>query len=156
MMSHKCGEESFQVRVLHGVRGFEHVVKYNVRRGLVSMDIWLEETRTFGGHQTVKIVGVKRLPMLTSTMQTVINANTAKKELDIIVKEAVKEGWTVVQSWSKMDRKVVIMVDYEVDLPSCIVFNDDDSGFHKSVKMEVPELNKFPCDEGFLKFLMDL
>jgi hypothetical protein len=83
-------------------------------------------------------------------------ADSAKEELDIFVKDAVKDGWTVVQTWIRIDRKVYFMVDRKVELVSCIVYHDDDLGFLKSVKMELHELDRFPCYEGFMKFLMDL
>ena len=126
---------------------------------MVSQDVWLEEIRTFGGQQTVRIVGVKTVPvvgLLSSFFApTTYKADSAKEELDIFVKDAVKDGWTVVQTWSRIDRKVYFMVDRKVELVSCIVYHDDDLGFLKSVKMELHELDRFPCDEGFMKFLMD-
>ena len=152
---HKCEEDDFHVRVLHGAPGYNHVVKNKVNRGLVSQDIWMDEIRTFVGRQTVRIVGVKRVPIVPTTYCT-YNADCVKEKLSILVKEAEKEGWTVVQTWSKMDRKLFVMVDTQMDLTSCIVFQDEDLGFSRSVKMEMRELDVFPCNEGFLKFLMDL
>ena len=126
---------------------------------MVSQDVWLEEIRTFGGQQTVRIVGVKTVPVVgllsSSFPPTTYKADSAKEELDIFVKDAVKDGWTGVQTWSRIDRKVYFMVDREVELVSCIVYHDDDLGFLKSVKMELHEIDRFPCDEGFMKFLMD-
>ena len=158
-LDHSCDEDDFRVRVLHGGLGYDHQVKYKVGLGLVSRDVWLEEIRTFGGDQTVGIVGVKRVPTkLFSPISTptTFRADSSKEQLDIFIKEEAKNGWTVVQIWSRIDRKVCFMVDTKVDLLSCIVYHDDDSGFHKSIMMELHELDKFPCDEGFMKFLMDL
>jgi hypothetical protein len=159
-VDHSCDEDDFHLRVLHDGRGYDHLVKYRVSRGMVSQDVWLEEIRTFGGQQTVRIVGVKTVPvvgLLSSTFApTTYKADSAKEELDIFVNDAVKGGRTVVQTWSRIDRKVYFMVDRKVALVSCIVYHDDDLGFLKSVKMELHELDRFPCDEGFMKFLMDL
>ena len=152
---HECQEDDFHVRVLNGPPGYDHVVKNKVNKGLVSRDIWMDEIRTCGRQQTVRIVGVKRVPIVPTTYCT-YNADSVKEELSILVKEAEKEGWTVVQTWSKMDRKLFVMIDSNVNLTSCIVFQDEHFGFHRSVKMELKELDKFPCDEGFLKFLLDL
>ena len=156
---HSCDEDDFRERVKHGGLGYDHQVKYNASPGLVSQDVWLEEIRTFGGPQTVKIVGVKRVP--TRPSSSIFNpmadrADSAKEKLDIFIKEEVKNGWTGAKTWSKIDRKVCFMVDTKVELVSCIVYHDDASGFHKSIRMELHELDKFPCDEGFMKFLMDL
>ena len=158
-LDHSCDEDDFRVRVLHGGLGYNHQVKYKASLGMVSQDVWLKEIRTFGGDQTVRIVGVKRVPtgpFSPLSIATTYSADSANEKLEIFVKEEAKNGWTVVQTWSRIDRKVYFMVDTKVDLVSCIVYHDDDSGFHKSIMVELHELDKFPCDEGFMKFLMDL
>ena len=86
-MDHSCDEDDFNLRVLHDGRGYDHLVKNRVSRGIVSQDVWLEEIRTFGGQQTVMIVGVKTVPvvgLLSSTFAPTTNkADSAKEELDI-------------------------------------------------------------------------
>ena len=71
------------------------------------------------------------------------------------MEEEVRQGWTVVQTWSRIDRKVYFMVDRKVELVSCIVFHDDDLGLLKSVSMEMEEIERFPCGQGFIKFIKD-
>ena len=157
-LDHSCDEEDHGLH--HDGHGFEHLVKYRVSRGIFSEDVWMEEIRTIGVQQTVRIVGVKKVPII-GLMSAIFAPNTykadsLKEELDIFMEDAVRQGWTVAQTWSRIDRKVYFMVDRKVELVSCFVFQDDDLGFLKSVKLELEEIDRFPCDEGFMKFLMDM